>query len=143
MTWLSRRIELPLPTPTQRAALLSSFLSTNSTSLTSSSSSLDHTIRTIAYRSAGFLPRDLERLASLAQSLAQGKEVAPEHLAAARMQLPPSQLADHLPALPAVTWNDVGGSETIRKAFEEAFEWPTLHGDALSRMGVVPPSGTR
>lgn len=40
-----------------------------------------------------------------------------------------------------LTWNSLGGIDSIRDRVRQAVEWPILHADALSRMGISPPRG--
>jgi transitional endoplasmic reticulum ATPase len=40
-----------------------------------------------------------------------------------------------------VTWDQVGGLETVKRELREAVEWPLRHADLLSRAGVSPAKG--
>ena len=43
--------------------------------------------------------------------------------------------------VPKVSWDDIGGQETLKQALKEAVEWPLRHADAFQRMGIRPPRG--
>ena len=40
-----------------------------------------------------------------------------------------------------VKWEDIGGNEEAKQQIKEVVEWPRLHKDSLSRIGVAPPRG--
>ena len=62
--------------------------------------------------------------------------------AAARRRVKPSALREVAVETPRVEWDDVGGHEAIKQQLREAVEWQERHGDAMRRVGAVPPSGT-
>ena len=62
--------------------------------------------------------------------------------AAARRRVKPSALREVAVETPRVAWDDVGGHEAIKQQLREAVEWQERHGDAMRRVGAVPPAGT-
>lgn len=42
---------------------------------------------------------------------------------------------------PTVSWEDVGGLETVRQTLTEAVVWPLRHAPLLERAGIRPPRG--
>ena len=62
--------------------------------------------------------------------------------AAARRRVKPSALREVAVETPFVEWDDVGGHDLIKQQLREAVEWQERHGDAMRRVGAVPPSGT-
>ena len=62
--------------------------------------------------------------------------------AAARRRVKPSALREVAVETPRVEWDDVGGHEAIKQQLREAVEWQERHGDAMRRVGAVPPAGT-
>jgi len=61
---------------------------------------------------------------------------------AARRRVKPSALREVAVEAPRVAWDDVGGHAAIKQQLREAVEWQERHGDALRRVGAVPPTGT-
>ena len=61
---------------------------------------------------------------------------------AARRRVKPSALREVAVEAPRVAWDDVGGHAAIKQQLREAVEWQERHGDALRRVGAVPPAGT-
>jgi len=43
--------------------------------------------------------------------------------------------------VPDVRWSDVGGQVEVKARLQEAFEWPLLHPELFSQLGVPPPKG--
>ena len=61
---------------------------------------------------------------------------------AARRRVKLSALREVAVEAPRVAWDDVGGHAAIKQQLREAVEWQERHGDALRRVGAVPPAGT-
>ncbi|HTY43668.1 MAG TPA: CDC48 family AAA ATPase [Patescibacteria group bacterium] len=53
----------------------------------------------------------------------------------------PSAMREVLVETPNVTWEQVGGLDTIKKELKEAVEWPMKFPDAFKRMGIRPSRG--
>ncbi|MBS3143148.1 CDC48 family AAA ATPase [Candidatus Woesearchaeota archaeon] len=53
----------------------------------------------------------------------------------------PSALREVLIETPNVSWNDVGGLETVKQELKEAVEWPLKHPEGFKRLGIRPPRG--
>lgn len=53
----------------------------------------------------------------------------------------PSALREVLVEIPNVTWEDVGGLETLKEELKEAVEWPLKHKDAFEYVDISPPKG--
>ncbi|KAJ2825892.1 hypothetical protein FBU31_003586 [Coemansia sp. 'formosensis'] len=43
--------------------------------------------------------------------------------------------------MPTTRWADVGGLDEVKLRLRQAVEWPTVHGEAMRRLGVRPPRG--
>ncbi|KAI8092750.1 P-loop containing nucleoside triphosphate hydrolase protein [Halteromyces radiatus] len=41
----------------------------------------------------------------------------------------------------ATRWEDVGGLKQVKKQLKQAVEWPLIHKDAFTRLGLKPPRG--
>ncbi len=53
----------------------------------------------------------------------------------------PSALREVLVQVPNVTWDDVGGLESLKEELYEAVEWPLKHKEAFEHTGITPPKG--
>ncbi|MDE1763087.1 MAG: CDC48 family AAA ATPase [Thaumarchaeota archaeon] len=53
----------------------------------------------------------------------------------------PSALREVLVQVPNITWEDVGGLESLKDELYEAVEWPLKHKDAFEHADVKPPKG--
>ncbi len=53
----------------------------------------------------------------------------------------PSAMREVLVEIPDVSWEDIGGLETVKKELIETVEWPLKYPGLLSELGTRPPSG--
>ena len=53
----------------------------------------------------------------------------------------PSALREVLVQVPNVTWDDVGGLESLKEELHEAVEWPLKHKEAFEYTGITSPKG--
>jgi len=53
----------------------------------------------------------------------------------------PSALREIMIEVPNVTWNDIGGLESVKMLLREAVEWPLRYADSFRRIGVEAPKG--
>jgi len=53
----------------------------------------------------------------------------------------PSAMREVMVEIPKVTWNDVGGLESVKQSLKEVVEWPLKNPEAFTRMGIRPPTG--
>ncbi|MDE1829436.1 MAG: CDC48 family AAA ATPase [Thaumarchaeota archaeon] len=53
----------------------------------------------------------------------------------------PSALREVIVQVPNVTWEDVGGLESLKAELQESIEWPLKHKDAFEHADVKPPKG--
>ncbi|HSB56695.1 MAG TPA: CDC48 family AAA ATPase [Nitrosopumilaceae archaeon] len=53
----------------------------------------------------------------------------------------PSALREVLVEIPNITWDDVGGLESLKEELQEAVEWPLKHKEAFAHADVSPPKG--
>ena len=53
----------------------------------------------------------------------------------------PSALREVLVQVPNVSWEDVGGLESLKEELREAVEWPLKHKEAFEYVDVSPPKG--
>jgi transitional endoplasmic reticulum ATPase len=53
----------------------------------------------------------------------------------------PSALREVLVQVPNVSWDDVGGLDSLKEELKEAVEWPLKHKEAFEYVDVLPPKG--
>ena len=53
----------------------------------------------------------------------------------------PSALREVIVQVPNVTWEDVGGLESLKEELQESIEWPLKHKEAFEHADVKPPKG--
>ncbi|MFH1358355.1 MAG: CDC48 family AAA ATPase [archaeon] len=53
----------------------------------------------------------------------------------------PSAMREVLVETPNISWDDVGGLETIKQELKEAVEWPMKYPEAFKRIGIKAPKG--
>ncbi|MCX9010619.1 MAG: CDC48 family AAA ATPase [Candidatus Methanoperedens sp.] len=56
-------------------------------------------------------------------------------------EIQPSAMREILFEVPNVTWEDVGGLESVKSLLAEAVEWPLRYGESFRRIGVEAPKG--
>ena len=67
--------------------------------------------------------------------------VTMEHFLSALGEVEPSGVREVSVEVPDVSWERVGGLDSIKRELREAVEWPLKHGELLKRSGVRPPKG--
>lgn len=77
----------------------------------------------------------------LDQQLAGTVTVTYEDLQRAMSEVKPSAMREVAIDVPKVLWSDVGGMEEVKLALRQAVEWPLLHPEVFTRMGIQPPRG--
>ena len=56
-------------------------------------------------------------------------------------EIQPSALREILFEVPNVSWNDIGGLESVKDLLSEAVEWPLRYAESFKRIGVEAPKG--
>jgi len=116
----------------------------------------------LASKTHGFVGADLESLAKEAAmgvlrkalpdlNLDEDKEIPQEALdkmiigkedfEAALKVVRPSAMREVLVEMPNISWEDIGGLDTIKQELREAVEWPLKHRESFERLGIKPPRG--
>jgi transitional endoplasmic reticulum ATPase len=67
--------------------------------------------------------------------------VTKEDFGNALKMIEPSAMREVMVEIPKVTWNDVGGLESVKQSLKEVVEWPLKNPEAFTRMGIRPPTG--
>jgi transitional endoplasmic reticulum ATPase len=77
----------------------------------------------------------------ISQEILQKIQITNEDFRDALKEVRPSALREVLIQTPNVTWDDVGGLESLKEELREAIEWPIKHKDAFDYVGVETPKG--
>jgi transitional endoplasmic reticulum ATPase len=56
-------------------------------------------------------------------------------------EVEPSAMREVLVELPKVSWEDVGGLESVKDQIKESVEWPLSGAQNFERLGIEPPAG--
>jgi transitional endoplasmic reticulum ATPase len=67
--------------------------------------------------------------------------VTKEDFQEALKMVEPSAMREVMVEIPKVTWNDVGGLDSVKQSLKEVVEWPLKNPEAFTRMGIRPPTG--
>lgn len=81
---------------------------------------------------------DQERISS---EILQKIKILDDDFREALKEVKPSALREVLVEIPNVTWEDVGGLESLKEELKEAVEWPLKHREAFEYVDVSPPKG--
>jgi transitional endoplasmic reticulum ATPase len=77
----------------------------------------------------------------ISQEILQKIQITNEDFRDALKEVRPSALREVLIETPNVTWDDVGGLESLKEELREAIEWPIKHKDAFEYVNVDAPKG--
>jgi transitional endoplasmic reticulum ATPase len=83
---------------------------------------------------------DLDEEKISAETL-QKIKIAKEDFREALKEVRPSALREVLVQIPNVTWDDIGGLESLKEELREAIEWPLKHKEAFDHLDVSSPKG--
>jgi len=78
---------------------------------------------------------------SINQTILDKLEITMDDFKEALKTVRPSALREVLIEAPNVTWNHVGGLDSVKQELIEAVEWPLKHKADFKRLGVKPPKG--
>lgn len=81
---------------------------------------------------------DQEKISS---EILQKIQVTSEDFRDALKEVRPSALREVLVQIPNVTWDDVGGLESLKEELRETIEWPIKYKDAFEYVNVDTPKG--
>ncbi|MGQ0605422.1 MAG: CDC48 family AAA ATPase [Candidatus Nitrosotenuis sp.] len=77
----------------------------------------------------------------ISAEILQKIKISEEDFKEALKEVRPSALREVLVQVPNVTWDDVGGLESLKEELKEAIEWPLKHKEAFQHVNVVSPKG--
>lgn len=138
---LDVEIEIPVPDPLAREQILTKQLQQTKNNLT-----IDD-IKTIAGNSHGFIAADLSNLIAKAAMHASKSDLTKEPVISlhdiqfAYGHVVPSAMKEVVIKCPNVKWCDIGGQDELKLQLKQAIEWPLLHPETFTRLGITPPRG--
>ncbi|KAJ7147538.1 AAA family ATPase [Mycena crocata] len=146
-----REIEIGIPDIDARFSILQVLLSQTPHTISSAD------LHTVASRAHGYVGADLSAVVREAGTIAIKRWLAthPQHAATSQggLVLTLSDLEASLPSIrpsamrsvfvetPPIRYSEIGGQASVIQKLREAVEWPLLHPDTFSRLGVRPPKG--
>jgi transitional endoplasmic reticulum ATPase len=77
----------------------------------------------------------------ISTEILQKIRITGEDFKEALKEVRPSALREVLVQIPNVTWDDVGGLDSLKEELQQAIEWPLKHKEAIEYVGVRPPKG--
>ncbi len=77
----------------------------------------------------------------ISAEILQKIKITDEDFKEALKDVRPSALREVLVQVPNVTWEDVGGLDSLKEELKEAVEWPLKHKEAFEYVDVSPPKG--
>jgi transitional endoplasmic reticulum ATPase len=118
-------------------------------------------LKQIAKVTHGFVGADLESLAKeaamrslrrilpdidlnqekISSEILQKIKITDEDFREALKEVRPSALREVLVQVPNVSWDDVGGLDSLKEELKEAIEWPLKHKEAFEYVDVTTPKG--
>jgi len=88
-----------------------------------------------------YLPRiDLDS-EIIDEELLEQMEVLKDDFEEALKEVLPSGIREVFVEVPNVSWEQVGGLDSLKQKLVEAVDWPLSHPKIFSRMGIAPPKG--
>lgn len=141
---LDVEIEIPVPDAITREQILIKQLQQTTHNLS------DDAVRTIAANSHGYIAADLANLIAKASmhhasnancDSAEDCVITLADIQYAYGHVVPSAMKEVVIKCPNVKWSDIGGQDELKLQLKQAIEWPLLHPEAFTRMGIAPPRG--
>ncbi|XP_055298632.1 ribosome biogenesis protein SPATA5 [Sitodiplosis mosellana] len=138
---LDVEIEIPVPDPITREQILLKQLKFVKHTLN------EEDVKNIANNSHGFIASDLSNLVAKSAMHAARKNTSGEPLIElndiqfAYCQVVPSAMKEVVIKCPNVKWSDIGGQDELKLQLKQAIEWPLLHPETFTRLGIQPPRG--
>ncbi len=86
------------------------------------------------------IPKFEEKI-TLTQTIIDQLKVTEKHFLDALKEIQPSAIREVYIEVPNVSYNDVGGHQSIKQELFEIIDWPLNHKEDLVRLGVKPPKG--
>ncbi|KAJ7212237.1 AAA-domain-containing protein [Mycena pura] len=146
-----REIEIGIPDAAARFSILQVLLSKTPHTIA------DADLLALASRAHGYVGADLSAVVREAGTVAikrwltdprrsaetsqAGLALTPSDLEASLPSIRPSAMRSVFVEAPPIRYSEIGGQASVIQKLREAVEWPLLHPEAFSRLGVRPPKG--
>ncbi|KAJ7784690.1 AAA family ATPase [Mycena metata] len=144
-----REIEIGIPDADARLSILQVLLSKTPHAISQAD------LLTIASRAHGYVGADLSAVVREAGTIAikrwlathpsepsqEGLTLTLPDLEASLPSIRPSAMRSVFVETPPIRYSEIGGQASVIQKLREAVEWPLLHPEAFSRLGVKPPKG--
>ena len=123
----------------------------------------DVDLEELAKRTYGFVGADIEMLAKeaamhalrrvipdlsalkkkeeLPKEILEKLKVAKEDFEYAMQKVEPSAMREVLVEVPNITWNDIGGLDSVKEKLKEVVEWPLKYPEHFKKFNIRPPKG--
>ncbi len=85
-------------------------------------------------------PKDIKE-GKIDKSLIQGIRVTADDFQAALTHVEPSAMREVLIEVPDITWDDIGGLDSVKKELQEAVEWPIRYPQLFRHLQTKTPKG--
>ncbi|KAJ7043985.1 AAA family ATPase [Mycena alexandri] len=144
-----REIEIGIPDADARFSILQVLLSKTPHAISQAD------LLSIASRAHGYVGADLSAVVREAGTIAikrwlathpsepsqDGLTLTLPDLEASLPSIRPSAMRSVFVETPPIRYSEIGGQASVIQKLREAVEWPLLHPEAFSRLGVKPPKG--
>ncbi|MGQ0377074.1 MAG: CDC48 family AAA ATPase [Nitrososphaerota archaeon] len=77
----------------------------------------------------------------ISSEILQKIKITREDFREALKEVRPSALREVLVQIPNITWDDIGGLESLKEELHQAIEWPLKHKEAFDHLDVTSPKG--
>lgn len=77
----------------------------------------------------------------ISTDILQKIQITGEDFRDALKEIKPSALREVQVEIPNVSWDDVGGLDSLKEELKETVEWPIKHKEAFDYVDIVPPKG--
>ena len=103
---------------------------------------LESLVKEAAMRSLRRILPDIDlNQEKISTEILQKIKIADEDFREALKEVRPSALREVLVQIPNVSWDDVGGLDSLKEELIEAIEWPLKHKEAFEHVGISSPKG--
>ena len=85
-------------------------------------------------------PKDLKE-GNIDQKIISGIVVTLDDFQYGMLHVEPSAMREVLIEIPDITWNDIGGMESVKREVQEAVEWPLKYPQVFSHLKTKEPKG--
>jgi AAA family ATPase len=126
---LDYEIEIPVPNTQMRESILAKMLRDFEIN--------GQQVKELAKFTHGFVGADLENLISKSKRVENGSvQLTHADILANLSSVKPSAMRELLVEKPNVKWSDIGGMQDLKLKLKQIVEWPLLHPETFTRLGI-------